>query len=93
MAVCREPSVLGKIYIATRMKSGCVRVEVRDDGPGISEKDIRHIFEPFYTSKADRGMGVGLSICHNIIEDHGGSISACNSADGGAVFTIRLPAS
>ena len=67
-------------------------IEIADTGPGISDTDLEHIFDPFYTKKKTMGMGVGLSICHGIIEDHKGSIRARNSTEGGAVFTIVLPA-
>ena len=66
-------------------------INVHDSGPGISEKDIEYIFDPFFTRKKKMGMGVGLSICHGIIEDHDGTITASNSAEGGAAFEIRLP--
>ena len=70
---------------------GSIVITVADTGPGISEKDLQHIFDPFYTRKKKMGMGVGLSICHGFVEDHGGTIVAENGVGGGAVFTITLP--
>ena len=52
---------------------------------------MNHIFDPFFTRKKTMGMGVGLSICYGIIEDHKGTIVAENLADNGAKFTISLP--
>ena len=66
-------------------------IQIKDNGPGIAENDLDHIFDPFYTSKKTMGMGVGLSICHGIIQDHRGVITAENESDGGAIFTITMP--
>src|SRR5207253_5902399 len=52
-----------------------VMVAVRDTGPGLKPENLNHIFEPFYTTKSD-GMGMGLSICRYIIEEHGGRLWA-----------------
>ncbi|CAN5492871.1 hypothetical protein BH09VER1_BH09VER1_42440 [soil metagenome] len=67
-------------------------VEVADNGPGIPEDIINRVFEPFFTTRdVGSGMGMGLSICHTIMEAHHGTIRVGNRADGGAVFTINLP--
>ena len=68
-----------------------VCLQIADNGPGISLEDLERIFDPFYTRKKAMGMGVGLSICHGIIEEHNGSIIVANGTDGGAIFTISLP--
>lgn len=81
----------GKISIDTYNRKNEIVVQIKDNGPGIAKKDLDHIFDPFYTSKKTMGMGVGLSICHGIIEDHRGVITAENGPDGGAIFTISLP--
>jgi nitrogen fixation/metabolism regulation signal transduction histidine kinase len=67
------------------------RIEVEDTGAGIPEEDVHRIFIPFFTTKS-KGHGVGLALAHRVATDHGGTLSAANSADGGAVFTYRLPA-
>ena len=67
------------------------RVEVEDTGAGIAEEDLRKIFIPFFTTKS-KGHGVGLALAHRVATDHGGTLSAANSPDGGALFTLRLPA-
>lgn len=68
-----------------------VSLEVEDTGAGIAEEDLQRIFIPFFTTKS-KGHGVGLALAHRVATDHGGTLSASNSTDGGAVFTLRLPA-
>jgi len=68
-----------------------VVVEVRDDGPGVPESHLTRIFEPFYTTKAT-GTGYGLYLASEILKEHGGKITARNNEDGGACFTVWLPA-
>jgi C4-dicarboxylate-specific signal transduction histidine kinase len=67
-----------------------VRVAVRDCGPGLSEESLQRLFEPFYTTKPD-GMGMGLSICRSIIEDHGGRLWATRLHPHGALFQFTIP--
>jgi PAS domain S-box-containing protein len=86
-----SPTHTGQIHIETLSQDSEIVVNVKDSGPGIAEKDLKSIFDPFFTSKKTMGMGVGLSICHGIIEDHKGVITAENTPDSGAVFTITLP--
>ena len=69
-------------------------VTIRDQGQGIKESDLPHIFEQFYTadrSRQGRGVGLGLAIAKRIIEAHGGSITATSQFGEGASFTISLP--
>ena len=81
----------GKIRFKTYLREKSIIIEVADSGPGIAEEDISQIFDPFFTKKKKMGMGVGLSVCHGIIEQNRGTILAGNGPDGGAVFTIELP--
>lgn len=67
-----------------------VRLSVIDSGSGIADADLARIFEPFYTTKA-RGMGLGLSICRNIVAAHQGRLWAENNPAGGASVHLRLP--
>jgi len=67
-----------------------VAVEVRDSGMGLDPERAAHLFEPFYTTKAE-GLGIGLSISRSIVEAHGGQLSAAANAPRGAVFRFSLP--
>ena len=70
-----------------------VRTIIRDTGPGIPDAALPHLFDPFFTTKdVGQGTGLGLAITYGIIQEHGGLIIASNAADGGAAFTIDLPA-
>jgi two-component system NtrC family sensor kinase len=85
-----------RIHIVAREERGFAVVEVRDNGGGIGEASLPHIFEPFYTTKpAGEGTGLGLSICHSIVTSMGGDLTARNADDGGggAVFRVALPRS
>ena len=68
-----------------------VRVSVRDTGPGLSAENLRRLFEPFYTTK-ENGLGMGLSICRTIIENHGGRLWADRLQPDGALFQFTIPA-
>lgn len=71
-------------------RDGRLAIEVRDRGPGIPAGEEERIFEPFHTTRV-RGTGLGLAVARRIVSLHGGTISARNGADGGAVFTIEVP--
>jgi signal transduction histidine kinase len=68
-----------------------ITIAVADTGCGLPSEMADRIFEPFVSTK-DGGTGLGLAICKRIVEDHGGQITAGDRAEGGAVFTVRLPA-
>ncbi len=81
-----------EIRIATgTLDQGEVWVAVTDTGPGIRPENRQRLFEPFFTTKSE-GMGMGLVICQSIARAHGGRIVAENGFDGGASFTLVLPA-
>ena len=67
-----------------------VGVAVQDTGPGVPEKDMEHIFEPLYTTKAD-GTGMGLAIARTIVDAHGGQLTVENNEKAGATFQFVLP--
>lgn len=80
----------GSIHIQTHKCDDSLEISIRDEGMGISEEDILHIFEPFYTTK-DRGSGLGLAISFKIVEAHGGELRAESVQGKGTTFFIRLP--
>ncbi len=81
----------GTLAVRISVEQGEVCAEFHDSGPGI--KDVKRIFDPFYTTKSvGKGTGLGLSICYGILKEHGGSIRAFNHPGSGAVFQVRLPA-
>jgi len=67
-----------------------LRISVRDDGEGIKTEDIAHVFDPFFTTK-DYGTGLGLSVVHGIIQEHGGQIEVESELARGTSFHILLP--
>ena len=67
------------------------RIDVEDNGPGVSQDDMDKLFKPNFTTKKT-GTGLGLAICRSIIEQSQGSIAYSRSDLGGAKFTIELPA-
>ena len=85
-----------QIYMSVEKLADSVKFTVRDEGYGISERDLPYIFQMYYTTAigsadAKKGMGLGLAICDAVIKAHGGTISAANHPDGGAIFTFTLP--
>ncbi len=83
----------GAIRIDAEARDGTAIVKVADQGIGIPEEHLDRIFEPFFTTKGQKGSGLGLSIAYNMMTRLGGSISAANRPEGGAVFTLTLPLS
>jgi two-component system, LuxR family, sensor kinase FixL len=77
------------LTVTTRRVGAAIEVEVADSGPGLADEVLARLFQPFVTTKAS-GMGVGLSLCRNIIESQGGEISARNGTSGGAVFRFTV---
>lgn len=86
-----------KVVIKTAVNSSTARIEVIDDGPGVSPQDLKQLFEPFFRTRqsaesdTNGGTGLGLAIAHRAIELHDGQIEARNREVGGLVVTILLP--
>jgi two-component system sensor kinase FixL len=79
-----------ELSIAAARVDDMVEISVADSGPGLSQSVRDRLFQPFVTTKVD-GMGVGLSVCRNIIEGHGGRLWAEDGPDGGTVFRFTVP--
>jgi PAS domain S-box-containing protein len=72
---------------------GFARIEVADDGAGMTPEVMSHMFDPFFTTRdVGHGMGLGLAICHAIVSAHGGTIAASSKPGKGSTFRVELPA-
>jgi two-component system, OmpR family, phosphate regulon sensor histidine kinase PhoR len=85
------------IHVHVRRQGESASISVADQGPGIPDEDLARVFERFYRVDKSRardpgGTGLGLAIVKHLVELHGGKVRVENSSDGGAVFTIELPA-
>jgi signal transduction histidine kinase len=80
----------GEIVLSTRVDGARVVIEVTDQGPGISPEHLDKVFDPFFTTK-DAGTGLGLSVAHQILTQHGGILQARNNSGRGATFSLVLP--
>jgi len=69
-----------------------IELAVEDNGPGIAKEHRVRIFEPFFTTRGAKGTGLGLAVTRRIVRDHGGEIELDESCEGGARFSVRLPA-
>jgi len=67
-----------------------VTISIQDTGEGIADSDTQKIFIPFFTTKSG-GHGIGLALAHRVITEHGGTLTAGNAPEAGAIFTIRMP--
>jgi C4-dicarboxylate-specific signal transduction histidine kinase len=91
-AMCAASEGARELLINTeKADSRSVLVVVRDSGPGLPPEPLERLFEPFYTTKSS-GLGLGLSICRLIVEEHGGRFWASPNPSRGAVFQFTVPA-
>jgi two-component system, OmpR family, sensor histidine kinase BaeS len=86
----------GQLQISTQVRAGGVDIVFDDSPPGVPDEALPHLFERLYRVESSRnratgGAGLGLSICHNIVEAHGGKISASHSPLGGLEIRVHLP--
>lgn len=82
----------GQVWLRTRQEGDEVALVVEDDGPGMSEETQRRVFTPFFTTKGHRGgMGLGLSVCAEIAQRHGGALEIDSALSQGTRVTLRLP--
>jgi two-component system, NtrC family, sensor kinase len=91
-ALIEQPTAAPRIEASARCEEGAVVVEIADNGPGIPEHLLDKIFDPFFTTKPmDRGSGLGLSICHSIVNALGGTIGIHSQEGHGTTVSVRLP--
>jgi PAS domain S-box-containing protein len=84
----------GELVIKTRRLKDHVRISLTDDGPGISPENLVKVFDPFFTTREQKGgTGLGLSACHGIVTEHGGRIYVRSKPGEGATFIVELPLS
>ena len=81
-----------RIRIVSFQQGNDVRVSITDNGQGIPPEKLSRIFEPFFTTKdRDRGTGLGLSVCHRVVKQHGGLILVDSKVGEGTTFTVVIP--
>jgi len=85
---CEAQPTRGELRVVSRREAGQAVVEFQDRGPGIAEADRERIFEPFFSTK--NSTGLGLSICHTIVGQHGGELEVEPRPGGGTLFRMRL---
>lgn len=74
-----------------RVMKDHLEVQIVDSGPGIPPKDLKHLFDPWFSTKGPHGMGIGLYLTQEIIHRHGGSIEVASEEGRGSIFRIILP--
>jgi len=82
----------GILTVATATHSGLLEIRIQDTGIGITDEHLKHLFQPFFTTKKN-GTGLGLAISRQIVQEHGGDISVLSQAGKGSTFSISLPQS
>ncbi len=91
-AIGQETGAGGKLRISTRRVLSTVVVRFEDNGPGMNEQQVAKAFEPFYTTKGPgEGTGLGLWICYQVVQGHGGTIRFDSRLDEGTAVTVTLP--
>jgi len=82
----------GQLRVRTHCKDSQLVVKIEDTGTGISDEDIKRIYDPFFTTKeVGKGTGLGLSVCYGIIQEHSGRISVKSRPGLGSSFQVQLP--
>lgn len=81
-----------ELQVQVKQEAADAIIAIRDNGPGISPENLRRVFEPFFSTKATgKGTGLGLAMCHGIIQQHAGHIRVSSQTGEGALFEIKLP--
>ena len=82
----------GRLMVKTERADDGIRISFKDDGPGIAREYLARIFDPFFTtSEVGQGTGLGLTLCHRIVTEHGGRIYARSRPGKGATIIVELP--
>ena len=82
----------GNLLIMTELINDTIQVSFNDDGPGIAQANLVHLFDPFFSTRGvGQGRGLGLSVCYGIIADHNGRINVESQLGKGSLFTVELP--
>ncbi len=79
------------IALQTRATRDSARLTVCDDGRGIGKRDLKRVFDPFFTQRPGKGTGLGLSIAHSLVAEHGGTIDLSSEPGSGTTVTVNLP--
>ncbi len=82
----------GDVWLTARPEDDGIVIQIRDQGPGIPEADMDRIFDPFFTTK-DTGTGLGLAVVHQIVTQHGGTVTVTRNQDQGTTFSLFFPRS
>ncbi|MGH7136607.1 MAG: sensor histidine kinase, partial [Pirellulales bacterium] len=91
LAACADPvEITWRLSEAEAEDGRVIRIVLADNGPGLSDEQRQRLFDPFYTTKSN-GTGLGMPICKQIVEAHGGGIAVENLPGRGAKFIITLP--
>lgn len=80
-----------QVSLTATLDRQTITISVQDEGPGIAEEDLPHVFERFYKSTDSGGMGLGLAIAKHLVEAHGGQIAAENAPQRGTIMRVSLP--
>ena len=80
----------GEVVMSASAEAGNAVIQVRDQGCGVSEEEMEHLYDPFFTTK-ENGTGLGLPVAHQIVAQLGGVLAARNNADRGMTFSVQLP--
>ena len=81
----------GTITVRTQALADQVSIEFSDTGMGIGQEDVSRVFEPFFSTKGDDGIGLGLFVSNSIVKAHDGAITFESKEEAGTTFEIRLP--
>jgi two-component system sensor histidine kinase BaeS len=93
---CRYTETGGKVRVTLKQDGACAVLQIQDTFPGVPAEHLQRLFDRFYRVESSRGRarggsGLGLAICRNIVEAHGGQITAADSPAGGLSINVKLP--